>query len=144
MKLIFQSLSPSDIDEIANEILTQFKGIKIFLLHGEMGSGKTTLIKSFCKILGCLDPVSSPTYGIVHEYHTSENTCIYHFDLFRIKELSELIDIGMDDYLLSGNYCFVEWPKLIIPSLEAEKHLHIHITEMDGSRDISVGNFPEN
>lgn len=75
-----------------------------------MGAGKTTLIKQLCKNLGTQDNLSSPTYSIVNEYHYEKHK-IFHFDLFRINKISELYDLGFEEYLESGEYCFIEWPE---------------------------------
>lgn len=86
---------------------------KIWAFYGEMGAGKTTLIKEICKCLGVTNTMSSPTYSIVNEYHTNNNNKIYHFDFYRIKLLQEAVDIGCEEYFESGSYCFIEWPEKI-------------------------------
>jgi tRNA threonylcarbamoyladenosine biosynthesis protein TsaE len=78
-----------------------------------MGNGKTTLIKQLCKKLGVSESTSSPTFSIVNEYKTDKNNTIYHFDFYRIKNESEVLDFGYEEYLYSGNYCFIEWPEKI-------------------------------
>jgi tRNA threonylcarbamoyladenosine biosynthesis protein TsaE len=97
---------------LACKKLIEFAGnIKVFAFNGEMGSGKTTFIKELCKVLGSDDDFSSPTYSIVNEYRMPGGK-IFHFDLYRIKNAEELFDIGLEEYLQSGNYCFIEWPAL--------------------------------
>jgi tRNA threonylcarbamoyladenosine biosynthesis protein TsaE len=97
--------------------LLEFAGnLKVFAFNGEMGSGKTTFIKELSKILGSKDSFSSPTYAIVNEYHSPKEK-IYHFDLYRLKSIEEILDLGFDDYLYSGNYCFIEWPAIAEPLL---------------------------
>jgi tRNA threonylcarbamoyladenosine biosynthesis protein TsaE len=85
---------------------------KIFLFYGEMGAGKTTLIKSLCACLGVHEPVTSPTFSIVNEYEGG-GTRVFHFDFYRLKNQSEALDMGYEEYFYSGNYCFIEWPEKI-------------------------------
>jgi len=108
-KLSFSSVSLKVLHEVATDIVASLGDKKIILFYGEMGSGKTTLIKEICKQLGVTGSMSSPTFGIVNEYSSREGK-IYHFDLYRVKNLEECLDLGMEEYLYSGNYCFVEWP----------------------------------
>ena len=96
----------SDIDAIAIKIIA-LNTKKIILFNGEMGAGKTTLIKAICKSLGVVDSVSSPTFSLVNEYQTINNQIIYHFDLYRLKSQQEALDFGIEDYFYSGNYCFI-------------------------------------
>lgn len=91
-----------------------------------MGAGKTTLIKSFCRALGSGDHFSSPTFAIVNEYGSDQGT-IFHFDLFRVKHAGELLDIGIDEYLNSGSYCFFEWPELVQDMVEPP-YVRVEIT----------------
>ncbi len=104
--------SLNQLPEAAKQLLEQFPQNRIFLFNGEMGSGKTTLIKAICKELKVTDTLSSPTYSIVNEYKTEMGNTIYHFDLYRLKTVAELFDIGFSEYLSSNNYCFIEWPEL--------------------------------
>jgi tRNA threonylcarbamoyladenosine biosynthesis protein TsaE len=85
---------------------------KIILFDAPMGAGKTTLIKELCVALGSPDSFSSPTYSIVNEYHYPGGK-IYHFDLYRLKNIDELYDLGIEEYLDSGHYCLFEWPQLV-------------------------------
>lgn len=122
----------------AASALLKFAGNeKIFLFKGEMGAGKTTLIKSLCLQLGMIDNVSSPTYSIVNEYVFPEGK-IYHFDFFRIKDESEAFDIGFEEYLMSGEYCFIEWPEMIA-GLWPKHFIEIKVVEAEtGIRKISA------
>ncbi len=118
-------ISVSDIEqlpEVAKTILQFSKGRKVFAFYAEMGTGKTTLIKELCRQLGSHDNFSSPTYSIVNEYLISPLTTnhspfaiskIYHIDLYRIKNIQEAIEIGIEDYISGNSYCFIEWPELI-------------------------------
>lgn len=107
---------PEDLAIIAKHLLQQFQGRKIYIFNGDMGSGKTTFIKYFCAELGVKDAMSSPTFSIVNEYR-GKNGMVYHFDLYRLKDLNEAIDLGIEDYIYSQNYCFIEWPALILQLL---------------------------
>ena len=115
-------LDISDISlhhEAAKQLIHFAKEQKVLLFEAPMGAGKTTFIKSLCQFLNVTDAMSSPTYSIVNEYHTSLNTKLYHFDLYRLKSSEELFEIGFDDYIDSGNYLFIEWPELAMPFLES-------------------------
>ncbi len=116
-KLSFSSVTLDVLPEVARDIITELGERRIVLFYGEMGSGKTTLIKEICRQLGVSASMSSPTFAIVNEYAASKGK-IYHFDLYRVKNLEECLDLGMEEYLYSGNYCFIEWPdmaKQILP-----------------------------
>jgi len=128
--------SVEDLKEIAQAIANKSQGKKIILFNGEMGSGKTTLIKALCNVLGSKDEASSPTYAIVNEYHGDQ--LIYHFDLYRLKGEEELIDLAFKDYLDSGDYCLIEWPELALPFLESYLSVDISVNEL-GERNIKFG-----
>lgn len=102
----------SELPVLAKTILDYFGDQKIIAFDAPMGAGKTTLIKELCRALGSTDDFSSPTYSIVNEYHYPGGK-IFHFDLYRLKSMEELMDIGIEEYLDSGHYCFFEWPELI-------------------------------
>ncbi|MEK6780315.1 MAG: tRNA (adenosine(37)-N6)-threonylcarbamoyltransferase complex ATPase subunit type 1 TsaE [Bacteroidota bacterium] len=115
-----------DLEVLADNLLKiGFPGVWCF--HGEMGSGKTTFIKSICSKLGVMSGMTSPTFSIVNEYKTNKKDRIFHFDFFRLKKEAEAYDIGVDEYFESGQYCFVEWPEWI-PSLIPQRHIDIWIT----------------
>jgi len=105
--------SPDELFEVAQTILDSYPQQKIFLFYGAMGSGKTTLIKEICRALGVDEIVNSPSFSIINEYRTLSFKIIYHFDFYRIKKLSEVYDIGFEEYLYSQNYCLIEWPEKI-------------------------------
>ncbi len=104
----WQLTSLDEIESVAKEILAYADTQKKFAVYGDLGAGKTTLIKAFCRLLGVEDVTSSPTFAIVHEYEGREK--IYHFDLYRIQDKSELEDIGFEEYLIEDAYLFIEWP----------------------------------
>ena len=109
MNIVF---SLDQIQEVAEQIIAS-NPKKIILFNGEMGVGKTTLIKQLCKSLGVQDATSSPTFSLVNEYHTTNNQTVYHFDFYRLNKETEALDMGVDDYLYSGGWCFVEWSEKI-------------------------------
>ena len=111
--------SEQDLIEVSTFIFSSFSN-RIFAISGNLGSGKTTLIKQFCAHLGVKDIVSSPTFPIINEYISGSGQKIFHFDFYRIKTIKEVLDIGSDLYLNSGCYCFIEWPELIIPLLDKD------------------------
>lgn len=108
----------NNIDNIAKELINSFKN-KIVLFNGDMGSGKTTIISSIVNILGTNVKVSSPTFSIVNEYNINEGS-IYHFDFYRLKNSNEALDLGIYEYLNSGNWNFIEWGEKIQELLNEE------------------------
>lgn len=109
---MYKKFDISDISLVAKEILNSVNS-KIILFYGEMGIGKTTLISAIVKELGYKYDVSSPTFSIVNEYEVNDGL-VYHFDFFRLNDESEAYDIGFEDYLYSGNWCFIEWPDKVV------------------------------
>ncbi len=135
MELLINTLD--ELDATAASILSFASNNLVFLFYGDMGAGKTTLIKSLCKSLGVTDNISSPTFAIVNEYRAANNT-IYHFDFYRLKTETEAMDMGFEEYLYSGNYCFIEWPEKM-PELLPENYININIQVVaDGGRYITV------
>jgi tRNA threonylcarbamoyladenosine biosynthesis protein TsaE len=127
--------SVEQINEVANKIIAQ-KPNKIVLFNGEMGVGKTTLIKQLCVNLGVKEQTSSPTFSLVNEYQTIDNQLVYHFDFYRLNSETEALDMGVDDYFYSNNYCFIEWSEKI-PNLIPEHHSKIEITLLEnGNRKL--------
>lgn len=130
--------SPEDLKPIAAALVKFHKDKRIFAFQGEMGAGKTTFIKSVCECLKVSDTVSSPTFAIVNEYFTSDRNSIYHFDLYRIKSWTEMLEIGYEDYFYSGNYCLLEWPEKIVNLLPEETvHVSIEVSHDNKTRTIS-------
>ena len=131
-----------DLDELPDvaKLLIEFAGeSKQFAFYAPMGAGKTTFIKVICLALGINDELSSPTYSIVNEYQT-QNGKAYHFDFYRLKNTSELFDIGIEDYLNSGNYCFFEWPELVQELLD-KNHVKIYIAMEGNNRYLRATKF---
>ena len=108
----------SDINAISNLLIQDFS-TKVIRIDGDMGTGKTTLISSLCKSLGVKETISSPTFSLVNTYHIG-NEKIYHFDFYRLKNENEAIDFGLEEYLESGNICFMEWAEKISSHLPLE------------------------
>lgn len=121
----------TDLIAIAEKIIPDIKASKTILLYGEMGAGKTTFIKTLCKALGTTDEINSPTYALVNEYQTPENK-IYHFDLYRLNSVEELLDIGFEEYLEQEEISFIEWPQ--IAEFLIDNALKIEIEKIDINR----------
>ena len=116
---------------LAKTLIESFPSSRIFTFKGDLGSGKTTFIKEIIAHLGCAESVSSPTYSIVNEY-ISKGQPIFHIDLYRLKDVEEAIHIGIEEYLYSGHYCFIEWPQIAEQLLPSET-IGIHIKIFDNS-----------
>ena len=138
MLLTLQSLT--ELPAAAEAIITHAGNNRIFLFYGDMGAGKTTLIKSLCSFLGTSDTVTSPTFAIVNEYQIPNNK-IYHFDFYRLKNQTEALDMGYEEYFYAGAWCFIEWPEKI-PDLLPLHYTKVSIAALgDGSRQIDIENF---
>ena len=128
------------LDQIDKAVAHFFdsKPNKVVLFNGLMGAGKTTFIKSLCKQLGVEDVTSSPTFSLVNEYEMPDGKRIYHFDLYRINSEIEALDMGIEEYLYSGNWCFIEWPEKI-PNLLPENVTTVTIRETEnGDRALEI------
>ena len=136
MEIVF---TIDELESVAQQIIAQ-QPARVILFHGEMGVGKTTLIKQLCKTLGVTEATSSPTFSLVNEYETATNQIVYHFDFYRLKNEMEALDMGADDYFYSGNWCFIEWAEKI-PNLIPEEHAIITIELIDdGKRHLTLTN----
>ena len=134
-KISIQNISC--IEDAARECLRQTQGVTVYAFYGRMGAGKTTFISAVCSVLGVGDEVASPTFTIVNEYRASDGTPVFHFDFYRIEKLSEVLDIGYEEYLDSGGICLMEWPEKI-EELLPEDALRVSIVEEeDGSRTVT-------
>lgn len=126
-----------DLHEVSVKLLTKYPLRKIFAFYGELGSGKTTFIKTICKSLRVADIVNSPTFAIINVYKASDGENIYHFDFYRLKSIEEVFDIGYEDYFYSGSYCLIEWPEKIENLLPDHAiKVYIEVNKSDGSRII--------
>ena len=136
MEIKIQSLD--HIHEAAREFIAAMGDNTVFALYGKMGAGKTTFVKALCQELGVEDVVTSPTFAVINEYRSDiAGELIYHFDFYRIKKLTEVYDMGYEDYFFSGAICFVEWPELIEELLPGDA-VKVKIEEQaDGSRVVS-------
>ena len=137
MLITVQSLA--DLPAVAEAIIAHAGNNRIFLFYGDMGAGKTTLIKSLCSFLGTEDTVTSPTFAIVNEYQRPEDK-IYHFDFYRLKDQTEALDMGYEEYFYAGAYCFIEWPEKI-PDLLPDHYTRINIKAVNnGLREVNMEN----
>lgn len=128
--------SIDEIDIAAKKFVDEMGNNRVFVFYGKMGAGKTTFIKAVCENLGVEDVINSPTFAIVNEYVDGRGEPIYHFDFYRIKKEQEVLDIGYEDYVYSGNVCFMEWPELI-ENLLPEEVVKVTIQEEeDGGRTV--------
>ena len=119
--------SETELYDAGRQLLAEHPDARVFCFYGEMGAGKTTFIKEICRSLGVSDTTSSPTFAIVNEYLTDEGDPIYHFDFYRIEKLEDAYEIGVEDYLYSGNYCFIEWAENIAPLIQPD-FIKVHLT----------------
>ncbi len=121
-----QVKASTELDEVARKLLLWSNGQLVWLFEGNMGTGKTTLIRHICQQLGAVSTVQSPTFSIVNEYRTAQAIPIFHFDLYRLKDDAEVRDIGFEEYLEYGGYCFIEWPE-VARNLWPDRYFHVHL-----------------
>ena len=134
MEILF---SIDEINNVARKIISE-NPKKVIIFHGNMGVGKTTLIKALALELGVATSTSSPTFSLVNEYQTSDNQLVYHFDVYRLKNEIEAMDMGIDEYLYSGHWCFIEWPEKIA-NLIPEDHSKVYLSlTSDGKRHLTL------
>lgn len=136
MKMIIRDLS--GLPAAAAALLEEHKDSRIFAVYGEMGAGKTTFIRELCRNLGCLDTAVSPTFTLVNEYFRPGNEPVYHFDFYRIENINEVFDFGIEEYLTGEYYCFLEWPEKIGPILPEDTIAVSIEASNDGSRIIKT------
>lgn len=136
--MMLKASSLAELDEIAKRIIDCSKEKKVILFYGEMGAGKTTLIKIICKLLKVEDLTSSPTFSLVNEYYSPlVEESVYHFDFYRVDEEEEAMDMGVEDYFYSDNYCLVEWPEKI-PNLLPESYVTVRIEQQAEERIYTI------
>jgi tRNA threonylcarbamoyladenosine biosynthesis protein TsaE len=126
------------IHETASQFISQIGEQTVFAVNGKMGAGKTTFIKAVCEEMGVKEIVNSPTFSIVNEYAADGGRIIYHFDCYRISKIEEALEIGIEEYLYSGNLCFIEWSENIAPLLP-DSYTIVEIIENEkGQREITI------
>lgn len=131
MEILVNSLP--ELDTCIPQVLEALAGRRKIALYGDMGAGKTTFVKAFCKCLGVEGTTASPTFSLVNQYRYVEKNgtvaLFYHLDLYRLKNLQEVLDIGIEDLLYDQWYCIIEWPQLVEPLLpEYAAKIQIEIT----------------
>ena len=132
-----KSYSLDDLTNISKEIISTVNN-KVLLFYGDMGVGKTTLIKEMCNQLGVLDNISSPTFSLVNEYETKTKERVFHFDFYRITNEEEALDMGFEDYIYNNDWCFIEWPENIENLLPLDAvEIHLSLLE-NGKRNIQL------
>jgi tRNA threonylcarbamoyladenosine biosynthesis protein TsaE len=132
----FQQLD--ELDTVSHQLLAEGRVRSVWLFDGDMGAGKTTLIKALCRALGVISMVQSPTFSIVNEYTTHEGHSVYHFDCYRLRNEAEALDIGIEEYFDSGDYCFIEWPERI-EALWPSNYYRVQLSvNPDGSRTVTA------
>ena len=133
----FTITDENELDKVASFICKHFLHNKIFLFYGEVGAGKTTLIKKICKYLKVEDNVTSPTFSIVNKYTYANNHIISHFDFYRVENIDEVYNIGVYEYLDSSKFCFIEWPE-VANEIFTDKYLKIFIRVNNSKRIINI------
>lgn len=124
-----------NLPQLAEEVIKQTTAARFIAFFGDLGAGKTTLIKNICNLLGVKDEVSSPTYSLVNEYVDGEGKSLFHFDFYRINDENEALDMGCEEYFDSGDLCLVEWPERIL-NLLPHKRLEVHIETISNKERI--------
>lgn len=134
------TFSLKNIDEAAIHVLNNARH-PVIVFYGDMGAGKTTLIKAICNQLKCIQTASSPTFSLVNEYTTEDGNTVYHFDFYRIRDIDEVYDMGYEDYLYSGHMCLIEWPEKISELLPGVMHTEVRLHVLNDSlRELSLNN----
>ncbi len=132
--------TPEEASRIARDILAETQNTRIFVVNGELGSGKTTLIKGFGHVLGVKDPMASPSFSLINEYHSPKEGSIYHIDLYRVEHPEEAYDLGISEILEERAWCFIEWAGPIHNLLPAD-HVEMAIEKQKGSQVRTVRIF---
>lgn len=135
--------SPQHLHKAAQTCLRHIQNTNVIAFSGELGAGKTTFIKALCNELQVTSPVTSPSFSIINEYVTAHQKQVYHLDFYRITDISEVFDLGYEDYFYSDSYCFIEWPEKIEELLpEDTLYIKIHVNSTE-SRTLELSNFSE-
>lgn len=135
--------SLNDINVAAKEFAALMDEFTVFAFYGEMGAGKTTFIKALCEELGVNDVINSPSFSIINEYRSDTTAeLIYHFDCYRLNNLSEACEVGVEDYFDSGALCFIEWPERLEELLPQDTVKVAMLANEDGSRILNI-TFPD-
>lgn len=139
MEIIYEL---DEIESAAKQFLNLAKDFRISAFSGDLGAGKTTFISRLCQLMGVVETVSSPTYSIIQEYRTKDtNEIIYHIDLYRINDEEEARNAGIEDSLLSGEICWVEWPEKV-PSIFPEKTVYAHLKTISSNKRKLIVELP--
>ena len=126
------------IHDTARQFVDRIGDRTVFAFNGKMGAGKTTFIKAICEVMGVNETVNSPTFSIVNEYEAADGRIIYHFDCYRITTIQEALDLGAEEYLYSGNLCFIEWSENMAPLLP-DTLVNVDIVENEnGKREVTL------
>ncbi len=136
----FICLSPDDLVTPARYLIEHSGVLRVIAVYGHLGSGKTTFIKTVCRLLGCTDFLSSPGFSILNEYRLPDGSPIYHFDFYRINDIREVYDLGYEQFFYSGYYCFLEWPEKIA-SLLPEQHIQVLIRMSPQARIMTINHY---
>lgn len=130
--------SEEELAQNINEIINLLVSYRVWLFYGKMGSGKTTLARNIAKALGQEEEVSSPTFTLINEYHFKSNPWhidkMYHLDLYRLDNLQQALDAGIEDLLDTQEICIIEWPEMIVPLLSDLSRVEIQINTMEGGK----------
>ena len=127
----------NELEKVSRAIIVFTKEYRIVAFRGDLGAGKTTLIKNMCNLLGVKDDVTSPTFSIVNEYESGDKRNVFHFDFYRLESEEEALDMGVEDYFYGKNLCLIEWPSKI-ESLLPEKRLEVHISIAKEGREFTI------
>lgn len=132
-----------ELNTVAKQLVEVLNSIKTVCLIGEMGAGKTTLVKAFLEVLDVSEKASSPTFSLINIYETPNEGKIFHLDLYRLNDINEAFDIGIEDVLYDDQWCFIEWPEIVFPILP-ENYALIHIVSNNRERKITLSTVNKN
>lgn len=127
----------NELEKVSSTLVELATEYPIVVFRGDLGAGKTTLIKNMCNLLGVKEAVNSPTFSIVNEYKSGDNKSVFHFDFYRLESEEEAYDMGVEDYFYEGNLCLIEWPSKI-ESLLPEKRIEVHIEIANKGREFTI------